>query len=219
MRKAEKRPSWFKMFLHQKSIVESAPDEVVGRAIKAAFHYFATREELPLDVLPMVVYSSFKPYIEESFADYERDVRNGQRGGRPQKPPVTPCKGGLPTQTQAEADAEAKNNIMCSKAVELLNALSGSSFRASTNSTQRLIHARENEGYTWEDIEAVIRHQCGLWGKDAKMRKYLRPKTLFGNKFESYLSDAKRCGQAQAAGYVLASFEDPWDAAEGVKNA
>ena len=108
MSKGEKRPSWFKLFLHQKPIIDSVPDEVVGQAIKAAFHYFATKEELQLDVLPMVVYSSFKPYIEESFTDYERDVRNGHKGGRPQKPPVTPGKGGLPPRTQAEAEAEAQ---------------------------------------------------------------------------------------------------------------
>ena len=107
MHKGEKRPSWFKLFLHQKPIIDSVPDDVVGKAVKAAFYYFATREELELDVLPMVVYNSFKPYIEESFADYERDVRNGHRGGRPQKPPVTPGKGGRPSLTQAESDAEA----------------------------------------------------------------------------------------------------------------
>lgn len=108
MSKGEKRPSWFKLFLHQKPIIDSVPDEVVGKAVKAAFHYFATKEETELDALAMVVYSSFKPYIEESFTDYERDVRNGHKGGRPQKPPVTPGKGGLPSPTQAEADAEAE---------------------------------------------------------------------------------------------------------------
>lgn len=107
MHKGEKRPSWFKLFLHQKPIIDSVPDDVVGKAVKAAFHYFATKEEMKLDVLSMVVYSSFKPYIEESFTDYERDVRNGHKGGRPQKPPVIPGKGGLPPPTQAEADAEA----------------------------------------------------------------------------------------------------------------
>lgn len=108
MSKGEKRPSWFKLFLHQKPIIDSVPDDVVGKAVKAAFHYFATKEETELDALAMVVYSSFKPYIEESFTDYERDVRNGHKGGRPQKPPVTPGKGGLPSPTQAEADAEAE---------------------------------------------------------------------------------------------------------------
>ena len=107
MSKGEKRPSWFKLFLHQKPIIDSVPDDVVGKAVKAAFHYFATKEEMELDVLPMVVYSSFKPYIEESFTDYERDVRNGHKGGRPQKPPVTPGKGGLPSPAQAEAEADA----------------------------------------------------------------------------------------------------------------
>ena len=107
MSKGEKRPSWFKLFLHQKPIIDSVPDDVVGKAVKAAFHYFATREETELDALAIVVYSSFKPYIEESFTDYERDVRNGHKGGRPQKPPVTTGKGGLPSLTQAEAEAEA----------------------------------------------------------------------------------------------------------------
>ena len=110
MAKKSKRPSWFKLFLHQKPIIDSVPDEVVGQAIKAAFHYFATKEELQLDALPMVVYSSFKPYIEESFTDYERDVRNGHKGGRPQKPPVTPGKGGLPPPTQAEAEEYIANH-------------------------------------------------------------------------------------------------------------
>ena len=110
MSKGEKRPSWFKLFLHQKPIIDSVPDEVVGKAVKAAFHYFATKEETELDSLAMVVYSSFKPYIEESFTDYERDVRNGHKGGRPQKPPVTLGKGGLPSPTQAEADAEAESD-------------------------------------------------------------------------------------------------------------
>lgn len=107
MGKGDKRPSWFKMFLHQKPIVDSVPDAVVGQAIKAAFNYFDSREEPQLDALPMVVFSAFKPYIDESFSDYDRDVRNGNKGGRPKKPPVTPGKGGHPSQTQAEADADA----------------------------------------------------------------------------------------------------------------
>ena len=105
------------------------------------------------------------------------------------------------------------NSSMCSKVVDLLNTLSGSSFRADTKTTQRLIAARENEGYSLADIEMVIRHQCELWGKDEKMRKYLRPETLFGNKFEAYLSDARRSEPQQEPGYILAPLEDPWDAA------
>ena len=115
MSKGEKRPSWFKLFLHQKPIIDSVPDEVAGQAIKAAFHYFATGEELPLDTLPMVVYATFKPYIEESFNDYERDIRNGRKGGRPPKPRVTPGQGGQPSPTEAEAEAETEAVGMADK--------------------------------------------------------------------------------------------------------
>lgn len=111
MNKAEKRPSWFKLFLHQKPIIDSVPDEVAGKAIKAAYHFFATKEELQLDALTMIVYSSIKPYIEEAFANYETDVLNGRKGGRPKNPglpPVTPGKGGLAPLTQAEAEAEVE---------------------------------------------------------------------------------------------------------------
>ena len=104
------------------------------------------------------------------------------------------------------------SNRICDSAVQLLNDLSGSCFRPTTKATQKLIAARMKDGYTLEDIETVIRHQNSLWGRDTKMRKYLRPATLFGNKFESYLSDARREEPKHETGYTLAPVEDPWDA-------
>ena len=52
--------------------------------------------------------------------------------------------------------------------------------------TQTLIKARLREKYELEDFKTVIDKKCKEWlGTD--MEKYLRPETLFGNKFESYL--------------------------------
>jgi len=110
MAKREKRPSWFRIFLHQRPLIEAVPDHVVGKALKAALLYFDTGEERELDELSLAVYSTFKPYVEESFRDYERDLENGKRGGRPKKPPVTPGKGGVPTPTQAEADTDTETD-------------------------------------------------------------------------------------------------------------
>ena len=113
-------------------------------------------------------------------------------------------KAGNPPDTTSE---------MCSSTIRLLNQLSGSSFRDTTKSTQRLIHAREKEGYTLEELEMVVRHKCSQWSKDEKMREYLRPQTLFGSKFESYLSDARRQKPKQETEYTLAPVEDPWETA------
>lgn len=119
-----------------------------------------------------------------------------------------------PPDPSPDPDPNPKNNSLCAEAVTLLNRLSGSSFSPKTKATRRLVSAREREGYGLEEFKTVIRHQCGLWGRDEKMRKYLRPETLFGTKFEAYLSDARRIEPPQEeTGYVLAPLEDPWEVA------
>ena len=43
------------------------------------------------------------------------------------------------------------------------------------------------EGFTEQDFYDVIDNKVYEWGDNEKMRIYLRPTTLFGTKFESYL--------------------------------
>jgi uncharacterized phage protein (TIGR02220 family) len=69
-----------------------------------------------------------------------------------------------------------------------LNEKAGTNYRASTKSTQSHINARLAEGFTLEDFFSVIDKKCAEWKGDEKMEKYLRPETLFGNKFENYLN-------------------------------
>ena len=65
------RPSWFKLFLHHKSLIEAVPDEVVGKAIKAALRYFDTGEVAELDSLAGVVFAALKPDVDSAFADFQ----------------------------------------------------------------------------------------------------------------------------------------------------
>lgn len=69
------------------------------------------------------------------------------------------------------------------------NQQAGTSYRASSKATQRLINARTNEGFTVDDFKRVIDIKVASWKDDSKMSKYLRPATLFGTKFESYLNE------------------------------
>jgi uncharacterized phage protein (TIGR02220 family) len=80
--------------------------------------------------------------------------------------------------------------------VDFLNQICGTSYRATSEKTAKHINARLNEKFTVEDFKAVIRFKSEQWGEDEKMKEYLRPETLFGTRFESYLQAAK------AAGYV-----------------
>lgn len=64
-------------------------------------------------------------------------------------------------------------------------------YKASAKSTQSKIMTLFREGYTPEEIKLVITHRVSEWYTDAKMRKFLRPETLFrASKFEDYLVQA-----------------------------
>lgn len=72
--------------------------------------------------------------------------------------------------------------------VDYLNEKTGKDFKFTTKKTQSLINARLKEGFTEDDFKRVIDNKCSEWLKDEKMNQYLRPDTLFGTKFESYLN-------------------------------
>lgn len=81
-----------------------------------------------------------------------------------------------------------KDNIPYADIVDYLNLQVGSNYKSSTKKTRDLIKARWKEGFTLEDFKQVIDIKTKEWVLDNNMRKYLRPETLFGNKFESYLN-------------------------------
>lgn len=73
--------------------------------------------------------------------------------------------------------------------VEYLNSKTNKNFKSTSKTTQNIINARINEGFTIDDFKKVIDHKTTSWINDVKMSEYLRPQTLFGTKFESYLNE------------------------------
>ena len=72
--------------------------------------------------------------------------------------------------------------------VNYLNHVANKNYRHTTRKTQALIKARLNEGFTVDDFKRVIDIKNAEWKDDPKMQKFIRPETLFGTKFESYLN-------------------------------
>ena len=71
--------------------------------------------------------------------------------------------------------------------IDYLNVKAGVHFRPNAANTMRCVGARLHEGFTVDDFKTVIDKKCAEW-LASDMAKYLRPETLFGNKFESYLN-------------------------------
>lgn len=73
--------------------------------------------------------------------------------------------------------------------IEYLNKKTGKNFSCGRKSTIQKIDARIKEDYTLDDFKKVINNKTDQWLEDQNMNKYLRPETLFGNNFESYLNE------------------------------
>lgn len=70
--------------------------------------------------------------------------------------------------------------------VEYLNLRTGKNFKHKTEKTRSLIIKWLNTGYDQKAFHRAIDNMCDRWLGDDKMQQYLRPETLFGNKFEGY---------------------------------
>lgn len=80
------------------------------------------------------------------------------------------------------------HSTTCTEIIDYLNLICGSKYRATIKATQDLIKARLKEGFTVDDFKRVIDNKHSDWAGDPDFVQYLRPKTLFGTKFESYLN-------------------------------
>lgn len=88
---------------------------------------------------------------------------------------------------------EIGENIPYKEIVDYLNLKTNKKFGSSGKATKDLIKARYNDKFTLEDFKTVIDIKSTEWNhiplpNQSDMRLYLRPQTLFSNKFEGYLN-------------------------------
>ncbi len=74
--------------------------------------------------------------------------------------------------------------------IEYMNQETRKNFSYKTKLTRKKIDERLEEGYALDDFKKVIKNKTSTWLDDEKMNRYLRPETLFGYNFESYLNES-----------------------------
>ena len=110
---------------------------------------------------------------------------------------VTKCN----TEIDIDKDIDIDNRDIYSRAepdrvdipfkdiIDYLNARTDKNYKASSKKTRSLIKARFNEDFNLDDFKRVIDNKVDDWIDNPDMCKYLRPETLFSNKFEGYLNE------------------------------
>ena len=107
----------------------------------------------------------------------ERNKDNSQAGQSPAAP----------------SPVNEKEKIPYKEIIDYLNKKTGSRYK-DVAGNQKMIRARWNEGYRLDDFKKVIDNKTDAWlgvvAKDGReMSQFLRPSTLFGNKFDQYLNE------------------------------
>ena len=93
-----------------------------------------------------------------------------------------------PTKKRKPKAEDEDFTALLEQVIDYLNDITGKRYRASNKQTKQLVKSRVKEGYTYEDFKLVIDNKSELWRNTAQ-EMYLRPATLFGNKFDSYLNE------------------------------
>lgn len=123
----------------------------------------------------------------------------GKIGG--QKTGICLSKMASKTQANTEYEIEYENDIETdnttnksidripyTEVVDYLNIVAKTNYHSGSQKTKDLIKARFNEGFKIDDFVCVIDKKVAEWKDDEKMQKFIRPETLFSNKFEGYLN-------------------------------
>lgn len=188
--------------------------EVQVEIYNALFNYGFDGIENELSPIAKAVFTLIKPQIDANARRREQGIINGKKGaeygklgGRPkknngEKPPKKPLKN--PSETDKNPlminvnvndNVNDINNTYSSipyaEIIDYLNKVCKTAYRASSRKTKGFIKARFEEGFSVDDFKKVIDNKAAEWLNNPDMCKYLRPETLFGNKFEGYLNQKK----------------------------
>lgn len=90
---------------------------------------------------------------------------------------------------QPPVDADTESLYQYKDIIDYLNLKASTNYKHTSADTRKHIKARYNDGFKFEDFKTVIDKKVTEW-KGTDMAKYIRPSTLFGTKFESYLNQS-----------------------------
>ena len=83
--------------------------------------------------------------------------------------------------------SETDAGLLSYDLIQYLNEKTGSDYKADKANAVR-VQSLLDSGYTPLQLRTVIDKKVDEWYGDSKMRSYLRPSTLFGDKFGEYLA-------------------------------
>ena len=194
--------------------IKSFSNVEMGKLFHAIFKYHLKEDFEELDDKTNIAFEFFKNQFNFDNAKWEktREARrsSGKKGGRPKNEDkakkanafsekkskankAVNVNGNVNVNSNVNVNDIKKKASPSDEIIIILEDLnkrikSEKGFSPLVQYNQNLIKARMSEGYTVEDFILVNKKKCEQWMNDSEMAQYLRPQTLYSNKFEGYLN-------------------------------
>lgn len=233
---AENKTS-FVLYTDAQSMVNKLPDEIAGRLLKHIYAYVNDENPVSEELLLNIAFEPIRMQLKRDLVKWDKERLNrsesGKLGGlksgevrRSKQKQDEANEASASKSKQDEANEAVNVNVNVIKdIVSFLNNELGKDFKDNSKSTISLIESRFKEGYTFEDFKKVITTKKANW-INTDMAVYLRPSTLFGSKFESYLNEpVKNSGvtimglPAEVEYEYFAEYNQKWYSLSAYKNA
>lgn len=127
-------------------------------------------------------------FEQVSFADIDLNIENSTGVIDDVILPSDTIRGQKEKENNKNTNSNNKNNkLLYSKIIDYLNVQSFQDYETNDPEAIKVIKSKIAEGFNYDDFKRVIDIKCKEW-LGTKFDVYLRPSTLFGNKFERYLN-------------------------------
>lgn len=127
-------------------------------------------------------------YTTITILNWKKYQSNEQEVEQPVNNKRTTTEQPVNTYKNIKNDKNEKNKEIYSAVIDYLNKKAEKRFKTTSGNT-KWIQARLSEGFVLDDFKKVIDIKTLKWKNDPDNNKFLRPETLFGNKFDGYLNE------------------------------
>lgn len=191
--------------------LDELSDEQVAKLFRGMVNYFNTGKDPKFSGVLKLAFIPIRQQMDRDVDKYEKKCQKNKESIQaywdkvksekentneyeriPPNTNATNTKTKTSTNTKTETDtittsSETDASSLPSFLIGYLNEKAGTNYNV-TKSVSKQIEGLVADGYSPDQMRTVIDRKCDEWLTDEKMRTYLRPSTLFGEKFGEYVS-------------------------------
>lgn len=199
-----KEPKGFVIYGDIQEVVSRLSREEAGDLLKGMLEYFNTGKDPKFKGVLEFVFIPIRQQMDRDADKYEAKCERMRENANKRWQNAIASNGmqldanDANTNTNININTNIKKNTntkppesgaasSSSYLIKHLNEKAGTNYYV-TLSVEHLVSDLLDAGYTVDQMRTVIDKKCSEWLNDEKMRGYLRPSTLFGDKFEEYLN-------------------------------